>query len=338
MIEDTSLEILVTIPSGIREQVLPEDARDRLERVGDVTWNSTDEQFAPDELGERLGGTDVLVTGWGCPTLTADVLGEADRLELVAHVGGSVAFFATDALYDRGVTVCSTNRVLARFVAEGILASALAALRNLPAIDAEMAAGKWPNGDDRYDTLFETTVGFVGLGAVGEELLDLLEPFDVDVSVYDPHLSKDDLADREFAESVDLRTALAESDVVSVHAAKTAETVDLLNAERLEQLRDGALLLNAARGAIVDEAALTDELRSGRIAAALDVFEAEPLPADSELRSLDAVLLTPHVAGSPAKPRLGRAAVEQVERFASGKRVQNTVSRDRFEGMTDDRL
>jgi phosphoglycerate dehydrogenase-like enzyme len=333
------MNVLVTIPTGeTREQVVSEDARERLERVGDVTWNPHTEQFAPDELGQRLRETDVLVTGWGCPTLTADVLEEAGRLELVTHVGGSVAFFATDALYDRDVTVCSANRVLARFVAEGILASALAALRDLPAVDAEMAAGEWPSGDDRCDTLFETTVGFVGLGAVGEELLDLLEPFDVDVLVYDPYLSEGDLDDREFAESVDLKAALAESDVVSIHAAKTAETVDLLDAERLGQLRDGALLLNAARGAIVDEAALTDELRSGRIAAALDVFKEEPLPADSELRSLDNVLLTPHVAGSPAKPWLGRTAVEQVERFASGKRVQNVVSRDRFEGMTDDRL
>lgn len=333
------MNILVTLPEGdTREQVLPQDAQERLEQVGDVTWNPHDEQFTPNELGERLRETDVLVTGWGCPTLTADVIESSDRLELVAHVGGSVAFFATDALYDRGVTVCSANRILARFVAEGILASVLASLRDLPAIDAEMAAGAWPSGDDRCDTLIETSMGFVGLGAVGKELLDLLEPFDVHVSVYDPYLSEDDLDDHEFAESVDLETVLGESDIVSVHAAKTSETVDLLDAQRLGQLRDGALLINAARGAIVAQAALTDELRRGRIAAALDVFEEEPLPSDSKLRSLDAALLTPHVAGSPAKPWLGRTAVEEVERFVRGERVRNTVSRNRFQRMTDDRL
>lgn len=333
------MKILVTIPEGdLRELFFPEERRKRLESLGTVEWNQTAEQFTPAALRNRLAGVDVCITGWGCPELDEDVLRDANELELVAHVGGSVAAIGSDALYDAGVTVCSANAVLAKYVAEGIMSTALAALRNVPQFDATLKDGGWDDSNDPAGTLYDATVGFVGLGAVGRNLLELLTPFDAEVRLYDPYVSDEEVASYGTVERTDLETALRSADVVSIHAPKTSETVRMLDADRLAQLPDGCLLINAARGAIVDQDALVEELRSGRISAALDVYEEEPLPADSPLRTFDNVVLTPHVAGTPARNYMPDAVLDEIERFVTGQPFEHAVPRERFRGMTDDRL
>jgi len=332
------MEILVTLPDSLRHQLVPSDVERRLNALDTATWNDSDEQFTPAELREALAGVDVCVTGWGTPRLTESILADADALELLAHVGGSVGAFASDALYERDVTVCSAIETMAPFVAEGILAHLLAALRDLQGFDRDLRASEWTNDPDRCGSLFDRTVGFVGLGTVGAALLDLLAPFDVAVRVYDPYIDDDRLSDHPNARRMDLDEVLRAADAVSVHAAKTPETIGLLDGERLSLLRDGAVVVNAARGAIVDEDALVAELEFGRIRAALDVFEREPLPADSPLRSLEAVSLTPHVMGAPARRHLAETVVGEVERFAAGRPLRHTISRERFETMTDDSL
>ncbi|WP_247004598.1 hydroxyacid dehydrogenase [Halosolutus gelatinilyticus] len=332
------MNILVTLPAGPQRDVLfPSDVASRLESVGIVDWND-DDQLTSAELRERLRGVDVCVTGWGSPTLSADVLDGADSLELIGHVGGSVTSIASPAVYERGIPVVSANRAMAPFVAEGILAYMLTALRDTTGFDAAMKNGAWPGTCERTETLFGSSIGFVGLGDVGEELLSLLAPFDPTVRVYDPYASAEDIAAFEFATMAALDTVLESSDVVSIHASKTPETLHMLDAELLSMLPDGCLLVNAARGAIVDEDALVDELRTGRIRAALDVFEEEPLPESSPLRDLDDVVLGPHVAGAPTRYRLAETVIDEIERFDGGEPLENRVSRERYEHMTQDWL
>ena len=329
------MKVLVTVPeTDVRSLLLPPPLERRLDALGSVEWNDTGKQFSGADLRERLPGIDVCVTGWGSPALSADAIEAADRLSLVAHVGGSVGTIATEALYDRGVAVCSAVGAMAPFVAEGILAYALAGLRELPAFDRELERGEWTTDLERTETLFGRTVGFVGLGTVGESLLSLLEPFGVDVLVFDPYVDDGRLDPYGFTSRAPLETVLREADVVSIHAAKTRETVHMLDAERLGLLRDGALLVNAARGAILDERALIDELRTGRISAVLDVFEEEPLPADSELRRLENAVLVPHMAGAPARWRLGEAMVDEIERFAADEPLRHSIPREKFRTMT----
>lgn len=333
------MEVLVTIPDKrVREILIPPDVARRLEELGSVTWNPDETQFTEAELRERIAGIEVCVTGWGSPRLTENVLENATELKLVTHVGGSVASVASETLFDREIPICSAIGVMGPFVAEGILGMTLAALREIPQHDAELKRGEWNRDRERGDTLFGKTVGFVGLGTVGQALLDLLAPFDVTVSIYDPYITAERIAGYDFAELVSLESVLRNADIVSIHAAKTRETIGLLDAERLATLRDGALLVNAARGAIVDTEALTAQLRAGRLSAALDVFEPEPLPADSELRALDNVVLTPHKAGSPARHRLTEAMIEEVERFARDDPLEHRIPRERFETMTEDAL
>lgn len=331
------MRILVTLPDDLRSALFTPALETRLETLGDVRWNRSNDQLNGEELRDRIADTDVCVTGWGSPKLTEEMLHDASALELLAHVGGSVAPVASDALYDRGVRVVSGIDGMAPFVAEGVLGMVLASFRRFPALDSALKRGEWPQLEAPDPTLFGTSVGFVGLGAVGEALLGLLAPFDVSVSVYDPYIDDERLSGHRFAERTGLDTAL-DSEIVSVHAAKTPETLGLLDVDRLARMPDGALLVNAARGAIVDHAALAAELRDGRLFAALDVFEPEPLPADSKLREFENALLVPHRAGNPARRRLVHIVIEEIERFAAGEALEHAIPRERYELMTDESL
>ena len=328
------MDIFVTIPDGeLRETFFPGRLRDRLDSLGTVTWTDSTDDLTETELRERIAGVEVLVTGWGSPRVTAEVLDAADDLELVAHTGGSVGSLVSEAVYDAGVSVVSANDVMAEFTAEHAFALILSDLRAVPDLDRGMGFGEWAGDDTDIRTLYGAEVGLVGLGTVGRTLLDYLAPFDVAVRVYDPYVDPEDLAEFSHAELVDLETAL-DSSVVSVHAARTEETVGMLDADHLAQVPDDALFVNTARAEIVDEAALLEEVKSGRFRCALDVYHEEPLPPEAELRQVDGALLTPHVGGSQIRPPLTEAVLDDIERFQCGEELVHAIPREQWKTMT----
>jgi phosphoglycerate dehydrogenase-like enzyme len=329
---DAEPSVLVALPTdGAADGLLDDDLRERIEGCGTVEWYLPD-SLASDAVAERLPGVEVLLTGWSGLTLGADALAAADDLELVGYIGGSVATLVTEAVYERGVTVVSANRTIAKHVAEGILTLALAHLRNVPALDRTVRDGGWEHDKGRLHSLYDRDVGFVGLGTVGRFLAPLLAPFDVTIRVYDPYVKDDDLPDNARIASLD--ETLAHSSVVSIHAALTSETVGLLGPEELDRLPENALLVNTARGPIVDEDALVERVRDGHLRAALDVFEQEPLPADHPLRTLDGALCQPHTAGWAAGRKMAECVVADLERFVAGEALEGTVPREQFETMT----
>lgn len=330
------MKILVTLPlDGTRDRFFPSERAQRLQRLGEVAWNPHSRQYSSDELADALPGCDVCVSGWNVPRLEKRVLDGTEALGLVAHVGGTVAPVVSEELYQRGVMVSSANRVLARYVAEGILAYALAMLRGVPRLDRLMHSGTvWPRDPAASESLYGRQIGFVGLGTVGRFLLDLLRPFEVSVLIHDPYIADDTLAPWPFARRAPLEAVLRDTTLVSVHASLTPETYHLLNGQRLGWLVDGALLINAARGAIVDETALIHELSGGRIRAVLDVFSEEPLPVGSALRQMNNVVLMPHLAGAASHPALADAMVREVERFAKGEPLEHAVTFEHFQRMT----
>ncbi|MFB6139274.1 MAG: hydroxyacid dehydrogenase [Halosimplex sp.] len=328
------MQLLVTLPDDdLRDSFFPPRLRDRLESLGAVTWNPTAEDFSEAELRERIDGVDVLVTGWGSPRVAPEIAERADDLGLVAHTGGSVADLVSEAVYDAGIDVASANDVMADHTAEHALALVLSGLRAVPSLDSELRAGRWGVGPAEIRTLHGADVGLVGLGTVGRDLLDHLAAFEPDVAVYDPYVDPADLSEWPFASLADLEEAL-DSTVVSVHAARTPETVGMLGAAELARIPDGALFVNTARAELVAEDALLDELRFGRIAAALDVYHEEPLPADHELRELANAVLTPHVGGSQIRPPLTEAVLDDVERFRDGEPLEHRIPREQWTTMT----
>ncbi len=325
--------ILVTMPPSLCADFFAPDQRERLESLGDVVYHDDSANMTEAELIDAISGATITITGWGSPTLTAEVMAVADDLDLLAHAAGSVATYVSPALFDAGVTVCSANRPMARFTAELTLGHMISAERHIADTHHGMREGDYDT-DVSGGSLVGANVGIVGLGTVARYLLRMLEPFDVSVRVYDPYVAAAELTEYDVVEKASLDEVLSESDIVSIHAARTPETIGMIGAKELERIQDGALLVNTARAAIIDEGAVVEELERGRIRAAFDVYHDEPLPADHPLRSLENVQLTPHRGGHGPHEVFGETIVDEIERFQAGHTLQHEIPREQAELMT----
>jgi phosphoglycerate dehydrogenase-like enzyme len=329
------MKMLLALQEGkLKQQFFPIATLEELRSLGDLKENLLDSVLSQDELAQMLYQVEVcIVLAWnGSPCFTKEVLQHAGDLKLIVTPGGSVAPFITEAVYERGIQVCSANSVMARYVAEGTLAYMLTASREVASRHLEMKRGIWNSVPCR--SLLDKSVGLIGLGTVGRYLLELLRPFNVKVKLYDPYISSEALNPYPNVTLCGLEEALTDQDFVSLHASKTQETYHMLSRERLSLLKDGAILINTARGSLIDEDALIDELQTGRIHAVLDVFETEPLPLSSKLRELDNVTLMPHVAGLVELEKLTAAMVEEIRRYQYGKELAYKIPVEQFRYMT----
>lgn len=293
----------------------------RLRRAADVDPALVVRDFADPGLADALARAEVLITGWGCPHLDAGVLAAAPELRTVLHAAGSVRNLVGEALWKHGVTVSSAVTGNALPVAEYTLAMIL-----LVGKDAfghreryRRTHAQPTSAETAADGNLGRRVGVVGASRVGRRLMELLRPFDLTALLHDPHVSPAEAAALG-AEPLSLEDLLRHSDVVSLHAPDAPETHHMIDRARLALIPDGGVLINTARGALVDQEALTDELVSGRLRAVLDVTEPEPLPAGSPLYELPNVFLTPHIAGSLGNEleRLGAIVVAELERLVEG--------------------
>ena len=334
------LKILFTTENGPTKQTyFPAGTLEALERLGRVTYNpNPDRSLSEEQLCEAIQDIDVCLTHWGCAQFSREVLAHANRLKLIAHAAGSVADLVTPEVYARGIKVCSANAVMAKYVAESVLAYILAGLKWLPQQAEDVKVRNLWQTTRPVSSLYGLRIGLVGLGTIGRFLLDLLEPFQVQVKVYDPYITGAAIAQYPNVELASLQEVLAWGKIISIHASLTPETRGLLNAERLKLIQDGALLVNTARGPILDEPALIAELQSGRINAVLDVYTTEPLPLDSELRILENAILFPHSAGlSDRGVEMTLAILGEIERFAKGEPLQHEIPLKQFNLMTRER-
>ncbi len=260
--------------------------------------------------------------------LPESALDGASRLKIIGHLAGSVRRVVPAVAYDRGIVVTHAAPIIARSVGEMALGLIIAGLRCMVEHDAAFKQ-LGTRGDDRlsYATnrgLQGSRIGIIGASMTGRELIKLLRPFgeDMDICVADPYLS-DYAAGELGVTKLELAELLSTSDVISLHAPSTEETHHMIGEREVKLLKDGALLVNTARGALIDHDALLAELKTGRIKAALDVY-LETLSADqvalSEYRTLSNVIITPGRAGPSAQLRrqLGAAIVDEFARFFTG--------------------
>lgn len=255
----------------------------------------------------------------------AALIAAAPRLRLIQKIGVGVNTIDLAAAMARGIAVCNLPGANARAVAEMALLLMLACLRRLPQFDAGLRAGHWgasPAVQDRLGELGGRTVGLVGFGAVPQVLAPVLAALGCRV-LYTATAPK--AVPYEYR---DFNSLLAEADVISLHVPQTAETAGMVDAAALSRMKRGAVLVNTARGGLVDEAALVAALRSGQLGAAgLDVFAQEPASAGNPLFSLDNVVVAPHVAwvtGGTFERSFATAA-ENVRRLAAGETLLNQV-------------
>jgi phosphoglycerate dehydrogenase-like enzyme len=268
-----------------------------------------------------LAAVDVLITGWGCPWIGAAELAAMPRLRAVVHAAGTVKDHVSADVWSRGIIVTTAAEANAYPVAEYTLAAILLAGKGVPELARGYSADPGCSAASRPDIgNYQRTVGIVGASRVGRRVIELLGPFDFTVLLYDPYLADDDPVLAR-ATQVTLDELFRRSSIVSVHAPLLPETTSLVGSRQFDLMSPGSVLINTARGAIVDHDALVRAVRAKGVRAILDVTAPEPLPAGHPLRGLPGVILTPHVAGSLGNElgRLGESAVRELELLAAGR-------------------
>ncbi|WP_165452436.1 hydroxyacid dehydrogenase [Paenibacillus thalictri] len=330
-------KLLVQIPRHLAPAFFDEHTLAELASLGEVEWNPFDRPFTEEELISRIQGADALITSWRCTPVSDAVLDAAGRLQLVAQMAGSIRpVFPTWSVYDRSIRVLNSNYAIAVSVSESVLALILALGHKIIPVDRAMRGGQVQKheGMESYE-LRGKTVGLIGLGMVAREVIKLLQPFGGAILVYDPFVSEE-VAGELGVHLLPLDEVLSRSDIISLHAPKVPETYRMIGAGQLKRIKDGALLINTARGDLIDEEALLAELRQNRFYAGLDVFETEPLAADSEFRRLDNVIARPHLAGvnADSRRRIGKLMVQDMKRHFTGEPVMFEVKREQLAIMT----
>lgn len=298
-----STPIAVTSRTFSRHAVL---RRELQERYPNVTYNNDGVTLAGDALVDFLRGHPKAITALEC--LDGAVFNAVPELKVVSKFGVGLDSLDLGDMAEHGVRLGWTGGVNKRSVSELVVAFAISLLRHVPQANAGVRVGSWRKHVGRQ--LSDRTVGIIGCGHVGKDLTVLLRAFGCTVLAHDI-LDFPEFYAEHGVRPVGLEALLKEADIVTLHVPLDDSTRGMLSAERLELLKPDAVLINAARGGLVDETALKDMLREGRLAAAaFDVFAVEP-SEDSELLNLPNFLATPHIGGSAEEAILamGRAAI-----------------------------
>ncbi|KAA1179559.1 hydroxyacid dehydrogenase [Rhizobium tropici] len=315
------------------QHVLPDALIQRLGAIGNVLDAAPMQRFDDARAAKLLAETEILITGWGSPTINAAALAQAPHLRLVVHAAGTVKGLLGDSLFDRGIFVSHAAQANALPVAEFTLAAIIFAgkkifqFRDLYVADRNRKRTQ-PIQAEAIGN-YGRTVGIIGASRIGRRVIELLSPFDYRIVLYDPMIGDAEAATLG-VEKTKLDALMASADIVSLHAPSLPATRHMIDAQRLALMKDGATFINTARGALVDETALIAVLKTGRIDAIIDVTDPEIPEAASAFYDLPNVFLTPHIAGAVGleRTRLGEMAVDEAIRFIEGKPLLYEIRRE----------
>ncbi len=283
--------------------------------------------LSPEELQAAIQEADGLAIR-SATKVTVDLINNAPRLKVIGRAGTGLDNVDIPAASKRGIVVMNTPGGNTITTAEHALSLMLALARNIPQASQTMREGLWEKKKYQGTEIFNKTLGIIGLGRIGSVVAERALGLRMRVIVYDPFVTRD-MASSLGVEVVSLDELLARSDFLTIHTPKTKETTKLLGKKAFHKMKPGVRLINCARGGIVDEAALYEALTEGKVAAAaLDVFETEPPPADFPLRTLPNVILTPHLGASTeeAQANVSVAICEQILEYLLYGTIMNAVN------------
>ena len=271
-----------------------------------------------------IGQAEIAFPGWAA--ITAPMLANAGRLRMIQKWGIGVDRIDVAAVRARGIPLAITAGSNAAPVAELAIALMLAVYRRIAQVDRAMREGRWLKSEMR-EVCFQIsgkTVGLLGFGNIGRMLARRLRGFECEVIYHDQHRAPASLETQLGVRAVGLEELMARSDILSLHAPSTPETHHIIHAGSLAAMKPGAILINTARGELVDESALVEALRSGHLrGAGLDAFAVEPLPHDHPLLGFDQVVVTPHVGGGVFDnvENVARHAIGNILKFLAGQPI-----------------
>lgn len=289
---------------------------------------------------ETADSCDGVITTWGSPCFSRNVLDSFPSIKILGHAAGSVGIVTDSSTYDTNVTVISANPVMAKRVAEWALMMVLAIRRNL------FFCGRirrneildW-SSKEKYPVKKDSSIGIWGLGDISRTLLHFCKELDLGrIQIYSRHGNADEILNSGAFPAKSFDELLQQSEILICFPGLTSETRHQLDAAHLALLPDGATIINAGRAALVDSDALIAELRSGRLHAVLDVFDIEPLPADSVWNSLPNLVMTPHMGASGGTASYAPWILKEFHRFFSRASPQGIIDRKRFLTMSNDHL
>ena len=305
-------------------ETIADGGLDRLRAAGHTV--DVQEGLSPEQLIEAIKGAHALIIR-SATDVTAEVLAAGTDLIVVGRAGIGLDNVDTAAATERGVMVVNAPQSNILSAAEHTMALLLSMARNVPQAHAALVAGRWERSRWTGVELSDKTLGVVGLGRIGKLVAPRAMAFGMKIVAYDPFVAPE-MARKMNIDIVDLDTLLAVSDFVTLHVAKTPETVGLINAERLAKAKKGIRIVNVARGGIIVESDLADAIRSGHVGgAAIDVFDKEPT-TESPLFELPEVVVTPHLGASTheAQDKAGDTIAEMVGLALAGEFVPFAVN------------
>jgi D-3-phosphoglycerate dehydrogenase len=312
------MKVLVTDPiarDGI--EILKAAGLDVEERLG----------LSPEELLEAIQDADGLVIRSNT-RVTQEVVNSAKKLKVVGRAGTGLDNVDIAACNKRGIVVMNTPGGNTNSAAEHSIAMIMALSRHIPQATASMKAGKWEKKRFSGQEVAGKTLGIIGIGRIGSIVSQLALGLKMQVVAYDPHI-RPEMAKKLGVELTDLDDVLARADYISIHTPLTAETKGFVNAQLFDKMKDGVMILNCARGGIINEQDLYVAIKSGKVAgAALDVFETEPTGKEHPLFSMDQFICTPHLGASTieAQENVAVAIARQISDYLTKGEVRNAVN------------
>jgi len=296
---------------------LEEEHIKKLRSLGDLEVFK-DPPKSPDELKERVMAADIVIVGWN--DLTKNIIDSAKNLKMVSIWATTCHYADLDAAKERGIVVTHVPGYASEAVAEHTFALLLAAIRKLPLADKHVRRGDFDWRPFGGSELAGKTLGVIGTGAIGCRVAEIARAFRMRILGYDkyPNVKK---AEEIGMKYVDLHTLLKESDVVTLHVTLTSKTERLIGKNEIAALKKGTVIINTSQGKVVDEKALVDALKSGKLSyAGLDVFEQEPPAKDNALFKLDNTILSPHIGFHTveAAKRCTDICIDNVVKFLEG--------------------
>ncbi len=315
--------------------------REHLGRVGEFSLVENGAALPEEDLAERIRASDVLMTCWGSVRCPDGIVGNPGRLRYVCNVTGEASPYVPEDLLASGILVSNWGDDPAQRVAEGAMTLLLAVLKDLQFQSLEVRGGGWRMDMDSHGgTIENSAVGIYGFGAVGRRFAELIRPFRPALRVYDPYIDR--LPDG-IVRCDSLDELFEGARIVSVHAALTSDTRRSVTARHFAMLPDGGVVINTARGAILDQDALFAELASGRLRAGLDVLDPDSLPDGHPARLWPNLLLTAHRVEYGWPPfwkdtttlsSMQKTALDNVRAFAEGGEMRFLFDSQRFARST----
>jgi D-3-phosphoglycerate dehydrogenase len=272
----------------------------------------------PDELKERIRAADIVIVGW--TNLTKNIIDSAKKLKMISIWATTCHYVDLEAARERGIVVTHVPGYATEAVAEHAFALLLAAIRRLPSADKHVRTGDFDWRPFGGSELAGKTLGIIGTGAIGCRVAEIAKAFKMQILGYDkyPNLKR---AEEIGMKYVDFYTLLKESDFITLHVTLTSETEGLMGKKEIEAMKKGAVIINTSQGKVIDEKALIDALKSGKLSyAGLDVFEEEPPAKDDPLFKLDNTILSPHIGFHTveAAKRCTDICIDNVVKFLGG--------------------